>query len=505
MEEKTIKQTFDLLEVQNLALQIEANGDWRPVLKDINFGLNRGESIALLGDSGSGKSISVLTLLGLLPEYLNVSLKGNGWYVHEGNKVDLLSKKNNLSRGLRGEKIAMIFQDPMNALNPIQKCGRQVLEGVSLHRTRDKSKALEIAKDLFRQVGLGGESRFFSAYPHQLSGGQLQRVLIAIALSGKPELLIADEPTTNLDAEAKEEILLLLEQLRTEEKLSMIYITHDRKEAERMADRLYQVDHGVSGLATLKESEAPILTKFKKSHAQEGSDLIEVRKIRKAFFNDRGFLGMKKTRTLVLDQVDFTIPNSTTLGLVGRSGSGKTTLGRIIMNLESPDSGQVLFKSRNIFDLQEKEMRSLRTKLQIVYQNPYNTLNPRMRLVDIVREPLQIHSKLSKKEQFEQAAEMLDKVDILGEKHRQYMYQLSGGQRQRVAIARSLILTPEFIVLDECISSLDIRTQNRILQLLWDLRNEFKLSYLFISHDQEAVLNFSDRSYVLEEGRVHLL
>lgn len=489
-----------LLKVSDLSLQIQSEGHWLDILQSVSLEVPKGGSIALIGNSGSGKSIAVMTILQLLPAYLNYRVSGKVIYSNNNNQTDLLALSGREWTKIRGSKIGVIFQDPNNALNPLQSCGRQILESVRLHRTKDSSASKNIVIKLLQSVGLQESSRFYKAYPHELSGGQLQRVLIAIALAGDPELLIADEPTTNLDAASKNEILLLLESLKKEHGLAMIYITHDLNEAKRMADHCYFIQEGK--MVQSDPFKGVIQNKLDKNNRIDNEDwLLKAVNLSKSFQKDLNFLGSRKHRVMVLDQANLTIIRGKTTGLVGASGSGKTTLGRIILNLEKPDRGELFYKDKNLLTLTGKEMRPIRKKLQIVYQNPYNTLNPRMTILSIVREPLIVHNLLaSSTERKKRAADLLEKVGIPEEKHGQFLYQLSGGQRQRVAIARALVMIPDFIVLDECISSLDVVTQEKIIELLMELKTEFDLSYLFISHDVKTVKRISDRVYELSDG-----
>jgi ABC-type microcin C transport system duplicated ATPase subunit YejF len=505
-----------IIELQNLNVQIRNGSDHYVILKEVNLVLHQGETVALIGESGSGKSICALTILGLLPSYVDSAVSGNVLYIKEGLKRDLLQMNSSDWNQIRGKEMAMIFQDPNNALNPIQKCGKQIQEAVVLHHDLGQTAAKAIVFDLMKTAGLGELDRMYNSYPHQLSGGQLQRILIAIALAGKPKILIADEPTTNLDADAKQEILALMEKLKQELDLTILYITHDLSEAQKLADRFYQlrsgevVSTGLIGGDAFKnlfdgqELSFKNLNSKKRARDKVSRPLLKVVHISKQFV-ENGLFAKKEEGLQVLKDVGFTINSGEILGIMGPSGSGKTTLGRVILNLEKADEGAVLYNEENIFDLDRKSMNLLRQKMQIVYQNPYNTLNPRMSIQDLVMEPLLVHKLYpNKKARLEAVKEMLNLAGISLDKLKHYTFQLSGGQRQRVAIARALIMKPEFVVLDECISSLDRSTQFKILDLLFDLKNNFNLSYLFISHDAEVVNQISDRVMYLKNGVIQL-
>jgi len=495
-----------LLEVDSLCLSISSNGRKSIILNDINFEIKKGECVALVGDSGSGKSMTALTILDLLPDYIQHESSGKIKFGSGSESVDLMQIKKQDWVKYRGKQISMIFQDPMNALNPIQRCGKQIAESIRLHKNSDKKKAKSLALELLDKVGLEDNNRFFRAYPHELSGGQLQRILIAIALAGEPDLLIADEPTTNLDADSKLEILNLINSIRNESGLALLYITHDLNEANQISDRILYMKDAM----LIEENPFNLVEEQEvKRQLREGDDpmkseqLIRVENLAKSFYKSTDFFSSKKTEIPVLKNVSFSIQKGRVTGLIGSSGSGKTTLGRVLLGLEKADRGKVNFAGKDILKLSGKALLNVRQKLQIVYQNPYNTLNPRMKIKNIVAEPLHIHQLLSDRiERRKKVEEMLERVGIPSNKFESYMYQLSGGQRQRVAIARALVLIPEFVVLDECVSSLDVNTQERILRLLMDLKEEFELSYLFISHDKDVVNRISDTVLILKNGEL---
>ena len=495
-----------LLQVKNLKLSFHNSSGISDVLKGVSFTITRGSSLALLGDSGSGKSVTVLGMLDLLPAYVRKEISGEAFFCSKNTEpANLIGLPNKALDEIRGKKIAMIFQDPMNALNPIQKCGKQIRESVEVNLGLGRKASAAKALELIGQVGLEDAQRVYNSYPHELSGGQLQRVVTAMALGGEPELLIADEPTTNLDQESKESILMLLTNLKRSKGLSLLYITHDIQEAKRMADELCtltggKVDHSNAAVNIVSGIDRSKYSDQKKAAQADLQPILKIENLTKNF-SRQSILGFKKENVLVFKDLNFKIGMNAVTGLVGRSGSGKTTLGRVILKLEKADSGSVLFNNLDLLRLQQDEMRNLRQKLQIVYQNPYNTLNPRMKIRDIVTEPLIVHHLYDNNNaRREKASELLNKVGIDISKHKHYMYQLSGGQRQRVAIARSMILNPKFIVLDECISSLDIRTQNRIIDLLLLLKEDYSLSYFFISHDLQTVKAISDKVFELKDG-----
>ena len=491
-----------LLEVKGLSLSLMNQGREVKILHSMSFTIRKGETVVLLGESGSGKSMCALSLLSLLPDYL-IQKKGGTALFYDGETVDLLSAEPATLARLRGSKIGMIFQDPESAMNPIHRCGHQVMEAVRWHQKITAKEARIKTLDWFTRLGLQEPERMFQAYPHELSGGQLQRIMIAMALAGDPVLLVADEPTTNLDHHSKGEILTLLESLKSETGLSLLYITHDMAEARRIGEKFYRVEKGEIIAETdhpdaWAEESFPSLKRSVRSDDRQTDPLIRVSGLSKSFQRPMDFFGFRKQTIPVFTNLNLDIPPKRIIGVTGPSGCGKSTLGRILLRMELPDSGTVHYRDKDLFSLDDPTMRSLRQKLQIVYQNPFNTMNGRWSVSTIVREPLDIHrGNIKGAERRQLAREILEKVGIASERHGDFLFQLSGGQRQRVAIARALVLHPEFIVLDECISSLDRKTQCQILELLADLKDRFSLSMLFISHDPEAVHALSDQSYAL--------
>jgi len=365
-----------------------------------------------------------------------------------------------------------------------------------------------------KDLGLNPNDALFQSYPHQLSGGQLQRMMIAMALIGKPELIIADEPASNLDEQNKAELIDLLKKMHQESGAALIYITHDQDEAAKVADRLLVLNDGQleqlpsSQITSMPENKllqnGPSAEVSMISDSKNGNSLplISISNVSKQFAR-KSFWGKTKAVTPVLNRVNLQIFRGETIGLLGPSGSGKSTLGRLILNLENPDSGEIFYKNSNLSELTGTQLKELRKKIQVVYQNPYNTLNPRMTVLSIVREPLAVHGLLQNRaERNKRAAELLLLCGISKEKHKHYTYQLSGGQRQRVAIARAMILEPAFVVLDECVSSLDGFTKDNILELLNDFKTRTQVSYLFIAHDKHLVERFADRIFVLQDGKL---
>ena len=509
-----VEKSKYLLKVRNWSLDVYQKGSAHSILKDIDLMIHEKETVALIGASGSGKSILSLSILGLLPAYSKWNIRGEASFYKDGIGTQNANTRSNSIRSVLGKEIGMIFQDPNNALNPIQRCGKQLLEAVCLNQGLDKEAGKKQSLLSLEMVGLTDAERMYNSYPHELSGGQLQRILIAIALAGKPRFLIADEATTNLDKASRNAIIQLLKALKNELNISILYITHDMKEASEIADRFYKIEEGrivSQGLVNspdfnnylekqeLKLSSISDLISKTKSQNEVVLSLLGVEK---SYKKENGIFGNKNKTIKVLNGIDLEIRKGSITGIIGPSGSGKSTLGKIALKLLDHDRGKVLFYENDLGNIKSGHLRQFRQNLQIVYQNPYNTLNPRMRIRSIVKEPLTVHCLLDKKDRAERVSAMLRKVGIEDEKHNYYLYQLSGGQRQRVAIARALITNPDFVVLDECISSLDSDTQINILSLLIDLKEKIGLCYLFISHDEKVVRNICDVVYTLEEGRL---
>lgn len=507
-----------LLEIKNYSLSIANQDGTVEILKDVDLLIERGRSIAILGSSGSGKSLLALSIMGIIPAYLPILTKGEILlYDQNQDFINLLRAKQTVWNHIRGFRIAMIFQDAPTAFNPLQKCGNQIVEGLKNKDTISHSLAKSRCLELMRSVGLNQVEILYDAYPHQLSGGQLQRMMVAMAIIQNPELIIADEPTSNLDEQGKSDLIDLIKNLQKSTGFALVYITHNEKEACKISDHIFALEDGKLTESTTQFKEKQNEPRKLKISCISDEIVATVENIERSFplilvsglykrFARTGFWGKTKGKTTVLDGVDLQIWRKETVGLLGPSGSGKSTLGRLILNLEYPDLGMVMYNGMELVSLSGKQMKEIRRRIQIVYQNPYNTLNPRMDLLSLVAEPLEVQRLLkNRKQRLQQAQNLLQMCGIPLEKHTHYTYQLSGGQRQRVAIARAMILEPEFVVLDECVSSLDVITKQSILELLKDFQFRTGVSYLFIAHDRHLVESFADRIIFLEQGKLKQL
>ncbi len=504
-----------LLEVSNFSLSVGNKGRTVSILKNVFLEVKAGESVCILGSSASGKSMLALSIMGLIPEYKDFRSQGEiFFYNEEGIKTDLTTLSKSQWRKLRASKIAMIFQDAATSFNPVRSCGSQIVEVLMAHQKIKPGRAKSMVYNLMDRLGIEQKEAVYRAFPHQLSGGQLQRMMIAMAMIGQPELLIADEATSNLDEKNKAEIVDLLWSMQKDSGCALIYITHDQAEAEKIAGRQLFMSNGQLLELEKGKNDADSVTDntpFMKSVEyratlqatnSQSSPLFTVSSLTKSY-KRRNFFGKVYARVQVLDDVNMQINRGESIGLMGVSGSGKSTLGRLILCLEQADKGSVLFKGEELSCMSTSQLRTYRKHFQIVYQNPYNTLNPRMNVLSIVREPLEVHHFCnSLKERNERARNLLLNCGIPEEKQQQFTFQLSGGQRQRVAIARAMILEPEFVVLDECVSSLDDRNRENIIELLHDFKVNQQISYLFIGHDKKLVERFSDRVFCLERGNL---
>lgn len=460
---------MNLLEMKKLRVKFK---DFTPV-KGVSLAVKQGELVALVGGSGSGKSTLAMSILHLQD---NATLRGEIWYDRK-NLVDLSEEELNT---IRGSKIAMIFQEPMTSLNPLHTAGAQIYEALELHTdTPSKEKVLE----LLHQVELTDAERIYHSYPHELSGGQRQRVMIAMALAGKPDLLIADEPTTALDVSVQEQILTLLKKLQHQLGLAILFITHDLDIVRDIADRVYVMKFGKI-ISTRTPEDMPKIPRQQQLCLTD-SPVISVKNL-SVFYHD--FKAVKN--------LSFELCPGQTIGIVGESGSGKSSLGQGLMRLIAA-TGQVTVRGQNFFALQGKKLREARGHIQMVLQDPSSSLNPRMMIADIVGEGLTIRKEKNIMERVEKTLKSVGLSDDIMER---YPHELSGGQRTRVALARALILNPAVLVLDEVTSSLDIYTQRQLIQLLIDLQQELKLAYIFISHDMKVIQNMSDKVIVMKNG-----
>ena len=536
----------NLLEVKNLTVDfISASKAPVRAVESVSFVIPRERTVALVGESGSGKSVSALAIMGLLPPQNAIVA------LHSAIDYDNRSLLN-LSRSdwqlIRGSRIAMIFQDPMTSLNPVYTVGFQLAEMLKVHKHHSNKQAAARACELLEEVGIPEPQKRFNAYPHELSGGQQQRVMIAMALACEPELLIADEPTTALDVTVQRQILLLLAELRERRRMAMLFITHDlglvsevadhavvmrkgtvreagpvrtlfsqpqdpytkallscRPSIDRQGKRLLTIDDWMSTNSGESASltVAPSLDAPAMSVATPNLDkpLLEVQGLRKVF--KRSGPWFQSDDFVAVENVSFKLMRGQTVGLVGESGSGKTTVGLCLLRLHEATAGKVFFDGKNLFDMSNSEFAAYKRRLQIVFQNPYASLNPRFTVGEILSEPMQLHGIGANSADWEkQSLSLLDKVGMPASALKRYPFEFSGGQRQRIAIARSLSLSPEVVVLDEAVSALDVSVQAQVLNLLKDLQKELGLSYLFISHDLEVVRYMSDSLLVMNKGHV---
>ena len=520
----------NILEVSNLSVAF----DGRTVVEGVNFTLERGKTLGIVGESGSGKSVSTLALMGLLPK--NATVGGSATL----NGSELLTLDEEGFRGIRGKRISMIFQEPMTSLNPVQKCGAQVME-----MGGSKEQVIE----LFKEVLLPRPEKIFDSYPHEISGGQKQRVMIAMALINNPDILIADEPTTALDVTVQKTILELLKKLQEKHGTSIIFITHDLGVIAQVADEIMVMYRGkvmeqgsadeilhnpkepyTKGLLACrpplegKPYRLPTVEQYMSSvepfheTAQEDSTvhkepfhetaLLSVKDLSVTYTLKRNFFGKAIETLKGVDGVSFDIMEGETLGLVGESGCGKSTLGRALLRLIEHSSGSVSYRGTPLDKLSSKEMRALRPKLQIIFQDPYSSLNPRITVGEAIAEPLRVHKGYRlqvtgyESQVKERVLELMEQVGLKPEWYGRYPHEFSGGQRQRVCIARALILQPELVICDESVSALDVSVQAQVLNLLNDLKERYHYTYLFITHDLSVVHYMADRIMVMQKGKV---
>ena len=541
-----------LLKVQHLSVNFRTNPSWVKVVHDLTFCLDKGETLGLVGESGSGKSVTALTIMGLIKKSSS-HISGNIIYRDKEKELDLLKIPEKEVYSFRGKKIAMIFQEPATSLNPVLTCGFQVMETIINHKKVSPEEALKQTLSLFEKVQLQFPDQVVKRYPHQLSGGQKQRVMIAMAISCNPDLLIADEPTTAIDVTVQRELLKLLKSLQRETGMAMLFISHDLSVVAQVADRVMVMKKGEkveegsveiifnqpqhsytkallachqslifqdkrlktigefvcineSEHAQLKTNAEPVIsphhTTEKIKEVTNETLLLKVKNISTYFFQQKKITGYA-SQVKAVDNVSFEVRKGETMGLVGQSGSGKTTLGRTILGLIKPLTGSIMFNEKDLLLLQPNEMRLIRKHIQIIFQDPYSSLNPKLKVGEALTEPLQvnrIHQSNSLRK--EKAMEWLLKVNLKEEHFYRYPFEFSSGQRQRICIARALICEPELVICDECVSALDVSVQAQILNLLNDLKNEMGFTSVFISHDLSVVRYMSDRMMVMHEGKI---
>lgn len=506
---QTASSPSPLLSVTNLSVRFKTPGGNFDAVKHVSFSIKKGETLALVGESGSGKSVTALSLLQLLPYPL--ASHPNGSITFNGEELVGLSEKK--LRSFRGSQIGMIFQEPLTSLNPLHTIERQISEVILLHKKMSKTAVRARVLELLELVGLPKLKDRLNAYPHQLSGGQRQRVMIAMALANDPELLIADEPTTALDVTIQAQILELLDDLKKRLGMALLIITHDLKIVEKMADKVCVMKNGEiveqKSKADLFTAPAHDYTKMLLAAQPKGNTtpanqnapvLIEAKNLKVWFPGKKTFFGKPLSYVKAVDDVSFKIREQQTLGVVGESGSGKTTLGLALLKLTSSE-GQVNFNGKDISDIKGDDLRTLRADMQIVFQDPFGSLSPRMSVAQIIGEGLEVHRKdLKAADRDALVVEALKDVRLDPETRHRYPHEFSGGQRQRISIARALVLHPKLLILDEPTSALDVSVQAQIVDLLRDLQERYKLSYLFISHDLRVVKALAHDVMVMKDG-----
>ena len=519
-----------LLSIQDLRVAFRmGKGVRAEAVKGVSFDIPENATVALVGESGSGKSVTAMSVLNLLPD----NAERSGAILWQGR--DMLGMPLGELQKMRGKEIACVFQDPMSSLNPVFDVGTQLAEPLRKHLGLSRNAATQRAEELLAEVGIPEPKRRLASYPHELSGGQQQRVMIAMALACEPRLLIADEPTTALDVTIQRQILELLARLKAERRMSVLFISHDLGLVGEIADKVVVMRHGQirehGPVKQIFESPQDAYTKAllacrpslegnparlmviddhiagrsaqqqAKAKDPAAPVVLEVRGLAKSFWLKQGLFGKREFKAV--QNVNFQLRKGHTLGVVGESGSGKTTMGLTLLRLHEPTSGEVLFDGQNLLKLSDKERQVMRRRIQVVFQNPYASLNPRFTIGQTLVEPMAIHGigkDLAEREQ--RARTLLEKVGLDGRAFGKYPHEFSGGQRQRVAIARCLTLNPEVLVLDEAVSALDVSVQAQVLNLLKDLQDEFGLSYVFISHDLAVVRFISDEVLVMKDGEV---
>jgi len=542
---KQENKNVPLLHIENLRVSFKGEDKkYIETVKGISFDIPANTTVALVGESGSGKSVTSLATMGLLPVGQS-KIDEQSKIIFEGK--DLLSLSSKEMRQICGKDIAMIFQEPMSSLNPVFTVGNQIAEVLCLHMGLSRKQARQRVLELLKEVGIPSPETKIDAYPNQLSGGQQQRVMIAMAIACEPKLLIADEPTTALDVTIQKQIIDLLESLRKRRQMSMLFITHDLALVGEIADKVIVMRHGeireqgaadqvleqpkdvytrallycrpqmsqrpyrlpVTSDFMRQEDDVLVEQSFDVSEIPErkrglnGDEqiILEVKDLKKSFYSRKGLFGKEEFQAV--KGVSFKLAKGKTLGLVGESGSGKTTVGLLLMRLHQASGGQAFIEGKDILSLTEKEFAKYQRKIQIIFQNPYASLNPRFTIGQILLEPMQIHGiGKDDTERKQIALSLLERVNLPEQAYYRYPHEFSGGQRQRIAIARCLTLKPEILICDESVSALDVSVQAQVLNLLQDLQDEFGLSYIFISHDLSVVKYISDQVMVMNHGEV---
>ena len=534
-----------LLSIRGLSVHFSNKGEITQAVKNISVEIKKGQLVAIVGESGSGKSVTALSLLQLLPKKTMVTGKAI-FFQWEKMPVDLLDIPDDMVNEIRGSNISMIFQEPMSSLNPVFTCGSQVMEAIKLHQKVSKKIARQKTIELFKKVKLPEPEKILNRYPHEISGGQKQRVMIAMAMSCNPSLLIADEPTTALDVTVQKTILELIKELQIQNHMGVIFITHDLGVVADIADKILVMHKGeiveqgdskdvltspkhpyTKALLACrpagkpKGKRLPVVSDFFETENKlqasslkpqeiilatnnsQRTTVLEIKNLSVHFPARKNLLGKPVEFFKAVDDVSFTVQQGDIVGLVGESGCGKTTLGRSILQLIKPTSGEILLDGKDISRMRSSVLRPMRKDLQIVFQDPYGSLNPRISIGNAILEPLKVHSVLdNNKHRREKVMELLEKVNLDTNHFNRYPHQFSGGQRQRICIARALALNPSFLIFDESVSALDVSVQAQVLNLLNDLKNEFGFSAIFISHDLSVVHYICNRILVMQQGKI---
>ena len=482
------------IQVRHLSVNFTGKNTFEAV-KDISFSVASGSTTVLLGQSGSGKSVTSLALMGLLPPQAEVS----GSIQLVNNQHNLLDFNRKQWQHIRGKEIAMIFQEPMSALNPVKTCGDQLIESIRTHQQMTYSVAKKLALNWFRKVKLPNPEMLLKRYPHQLSGGQKQRVMIAMALCNHPQLLIADEPTTALDVTVQQEIIALIQELQKEFDTAVLFITHDRRLAQKIADKILVMENG-----SLVEDSIAVKEWISEEKNYKGAPeiLLKAESLKVYYSGNAKLFGEKKLVTKAVDELNFELYRGETLGLVGASGCGKSTLSQAILGLRTITSGSLYFKGKRMNDFSARQWRENRKQIQMVFQDPYAALNPRISIGSALAEPLKVHGLASGAALEKRVLQLLDQVQLSKDAVHKYPHEFSGGQRQRICIARALAVDPELIICDESVAALDVHTQEQILDLLKNLQKDKNLTYLFITHDLNIVKAISDRIAVMWQGKI---
>jgi peptide/nickel transport system ATP-binding protein len=543
-----VSQEHPLLSIKNLTIEFKTEEGWQKGVQHLNLDLPQGEILGIVGESGSGKSVSSLAIMGLLPLPPGVIRSGEIIFTtRDGKQVDLLQLSDEEMRKLRGNEIAMIFQEPMTSLNPVKQCGEQVAEAIILHEKISKKAARKRTIELFEEVKLPRPEAIYNSYPHQISGGQKQRVMIAMALSCEPTLLIADEPTTALDVTIQKTILEILSKLQEKYGMSVIFITHDLGVIAEIAHQVAVIYRGdimetgdiqklfktpdsayTKGLLACRPpldqrfKTLPTVSDFlnteKVFHYEEinreqrkeahkkmyaAQPIMEIKDLLTEFVIDKTLLGKTKNSLKAVNHVSLDIYKGETIGLVGESGCGKTTLGRTLLGMIEAQSGSIIYKGKEVRNFNRRQMKKFRREVQIIFQDPYSSLNPRLTIGQAIMEPMTVHKiGANAKERKQKVIELLERVGMEEKQFNRYPHEFSGGQRQRIVVARTLALQPELIVCDESVSALDVSVQAQVLNLLNELKEDYGFTYVFISHDLSVVKFMSDRIMVMRNGEI---